>query len=47
MDPLSEVFSLLNVRAARCTRFEASGHWSYRFPAKPALKFGAILKGAC
>ncbi|MYN25071.1 AraC family transcriptional regulator [Duganella levis] len=47
MDPLSEVISLLNVRAARCTRFEASGNWSYRFPAKPALKFGAILKGDC
>lgn len=47
MDPLSEVFSLLNIRAARCTRFEASGRWSYRFPAKPALKFGAILKGEC
>lgn len=47
MDPLSQVFSLLNVRAARCTRFEASGRWSYRFPAKPALKFGAILRGEC
>lgn len=47
MDPLSQVFSLLNVRAARCTRFEASGNWSYRFPAKPALKFGAILRGEC
>ncbi|QWA13186.1 AraC family transcriptional regulator [Sodalis ligni] len=47
MDPLSEVFSLLNVRAARCTRFEASGGWSYRFPAKPALKFGAVTRGAC
>lgn len=47
MDPLSEVFSLLNVRAARCTRFEASGNWSYRFPAKPALKFGAVVRGHC
>jgi AraC-like DNA-binding protein len=47
MDPLSQVFSFLNVRASRCTRFEASGHWSFRFPAKPALKFGAILRGAC
>ena len=47
MDPLSQVFSLLNLRASRCTRFEASGNWSYRFPAKPALKFGAILRGAC
>jgi AraC-like DNA-binding protein len=47
MDPLSQVFSFLNLRASRCTRFEASGHWSYRFPAKPALKFGAVLRGAC
>jgi AraC-like DNA-binding protein len=47
VDPLSQVFSLLNVRASRCTRFEASGKWSYRFPAKPALKFGAVLRGEC
>ena len=47
MDPLSQVFTLLNVRAGRCTRFEASGNWSYRFPAKPALKFGAIIRGEC
>ncbi|OPY96869.1 AraC family transcriptional regulator [Bradyrhizobium sacchari] len=46
-DPLSQVFSLLNVRAARCTRFEAGGNWSYRFPAKPALKFGAVIRGGC
>ena len=47
MDPLSEVFSLLNVRTARCTRFEASGEWAFGFPPKPALKFVAVLKGAC
>lgn len=47
MDPLSQVFALLNVRVARCTRFEAGGSWAYRFPAKPALKFGAVLRGAC
>lgn len=47
MDPLSQVFSLLNIRAARCTRFEASGSWSYRFPAKPALKIGAVVRGEC
>ncbi|SDH33625.1 transcriptional regulator, AraC family [Bradyrhizobium sp. Rc2d] len=47
LDPLSQVFSLLNVRAARCTRFEAGGNWSYRFPAKPALKFGAVIRGDC
>ncbi|WP_339758931.1 AraC family transcriptional regulator [uncultured Hoeflea sp.] len=47
MDPLSQVFSLLNIRGARCTRFEASGRWSYRFPAKPAFKFGAVVHGDC
>jgi len=47
MDPFSQVFSLLNVRSSRCTRFEASGRWAFRFPAKPALKFGAVLRGAC
>lgn len=47
LDPLSQVFSLLNIRAGRCTRFEAGGHWSYRFPAKPALKFGAVIQGDC
>jgi len=47
VDPLSEVLSLLNVKGSRCTRLEASGRWSYRFPAKPAFKFGAVVHGAC
>lgn len=47
IEPLSEVFSLLDIRGARCTRFEASGKWSYRFPAKPAFKFGAVVHGDC
>ncbi|WP_428488385.1 AraC family transcriptional regulator [Rhodopila sp.] len=47
MDPLSEVFSLLEVRSARCTRLEAGGTWALRFPAKPALKFAAVLRGQC
>jgi len=47
MDPLSEVFSLLDIRSARCTRLEAGGSWALRFPAKPALKFAAVLRGAC
>jgi AraC-like DNA-binding protein len=47
MDPLSEVFALLNIRSARCTRFEASGKWAFRFPPKPAMKFGAVLRGNC
>lgn len=48
MDPLSDVLSLLAVQNARCTRFEAGGGaWALRFPAKPALKFAAVLSGAC
>jgi AraC-like DNA-binding protein len=47
MDPLSEVFSLLNIRSARCTRLEAGGVWALRFPAKPALKFVAVIRGNC
>jgi AraC-like DNA-binding protein len=46
-DALSDVLSLLDVRNARCTRFEASGRWAFRFPAKPRLKFAAVLRGAC
>ncbi|MDB5453885.1 MAG: transcriptional regulator, AraC family [Caulobacteraceae bacterium] len=34
-DPLSEVFSLLDVESARCTRLEAGGSWALGFPAKP------------
>jgi len=47
MDPLSEVFSLLDIESARSTRFEASGAWALRFPAKPTLKFAAVLRGGC
>lgn len=47
MDPLSDIFSTLDLRSARCTRFEAGGAWALRFPAKPALKFAAVLRGEC
>ena len=47
MDPLSHLLSMLKVRAARCTRFEASGQWAYRFPAKSSVKFAAVIRGAC
>ncbi len=46
-DPLSDVFSLVDLRSARCTRLEAGGRWAWRFPAKPALKFAAVLRGEC
>lgn len=47
MDPLSDVLSLVDLRSARCTRLEAGGAWALRFPAKPALKFVAVLRGEC
>ena len=47
VDALSDVLSLLAIRSARCTRFEAGGRWAFRFPAKPALKFAAVLHGEC
>jgi len=47
IDALSDIFSLLNVRSARCTRFEAGGKWAFKFPARPALKFAAVLRGEC
>ncbi|MEP6567260.1 MAG: AraC family transcriptional regulator [Mesorhizobium sp.] len=47
IDPLSDVLSLLDIGSARCTRLEAGGRWSFRFPAKPALKFAAVLRGRC
>ncbi|WP_284266284.1 AraC family transcriptional regulator [Bradyrhizobium iriomotense] len=46
-DTLSDIFAVLDVRSARCTRFEAGGEWAFRFPAKPALKFAAVLRGEC
>ncbi|MDB5274995.1 MAG: transcriptional regulator, AraC family, partial [Chitinophagaceae bacterium] len=46
-DPLSDVLSLLDVESARCTRLEAGGRWALSFPAKPALKFAAALRGRC
>jgi len=46
-DPLSDVFSLLDLRSAATARFEAGGAWALRFPAKPYLKFNAVLRGGC
>jgi hypothetical protein len=39
MDPLSEVFALIEIRTARCTRLEAGGTWALRFPAsRPTIE---------
>ncbi len=47
IDPLSDMFSLVDIESARCTRFEVGGQWAFRFPPKPALKFVAVLRGGC
>lgn len=46
-DPLSDVFSLLQLRNLRCTRLEAAGVWGLAFRAQPMLKFVAVLRGTC
>ncbi len=46
-DPLSDVLALLDARATRPTRLEASGDWALAFPERVRLKFVAVLKGAC
>ena len=47
MDPLSEVFSLLDIQSAATSRLETAGAWAVRFPPKPSLKFHAVLRGSC
>jgi AraC-like DNA-binding protein len=47
VDPLSEVFSLLDMQSAATSRLEAGGTWALRFAAKPFLKFNAVLRGHC
>ncbi|MFI7611293.1 AraC family transcriptional regulator [Nonomuraea terrae] len=47
MDPLSDVLTLLNLRAAFSSRFEAGGEWALRFPAYQHVKIGVLLSGSC
>lgn len=47
MDPLSEVFSLLDMQSAATSRLEAGDAWALSFPGKPYLKFHAVLRGQC
>jgi AraC-like DNA-binding protein len=47
MDPMSDVLTLLNVRGAFSSRFEASGRWALRFQSYRYIKIGAIVSGAC
>ena len=45
-DPLSDVLSLLEVRAFLSRRLEASGRWALRFPEYEHMKFGGIIEGS-
>lgn len=45
-DVLSEILSHLDLRGLRCTRLEAAGVWSWRFPPRPIVKLVAVLKGS-
>ncbi|GAA4182831.1 AraC family transcriptional regulator [Streptosporangium oxazolinicum] len=47
MDPLSDVLTLLNIRSAFSSRFEAGGRWALRFRSYRHIKIGSILSGAC
>ncbi len=38
---------MLDIESAATSRFEAAGEWALRFPAKPNLKFHAVLRGEC
>jgi len=46
-DPLSDVLDLVQLESVATARLEAGGAWVLRFPAKPYLKFNAVLKGHC
>jgi AraC-like DNA-binding protein len=47
IDPLSDVLAVLDARATRRTRLEATGDWALAFPALDRLKFVAVLRGTC
>jgi hypothetical protein len=47
MDPLSEVFSLLNVENTVSARLEAGGAWAMRIDGYRHVNFGAVLRGSC
>jgi AraC-like DNA-binding protein len=47
MDPLSDVFTLLNVESVLSARLDAGGTWALHFAAYRHVKFGAVLAGSC
>ena len=47
MDPLADVFGLLDVRSAKCARLEADAPWAVAFDGYRHVKLGAVLRGEC
>jgi AraC-like DNA-binding protein len=47
VDPLADVFGLLDVRGAKCTRLEADAPWAIAFEGYRHVKLGAVLRGEC
>jgi AraC-like DNA-binding protein len=47
VDPLSDILTLLNVRAALSSRLEAAGEWSLAFGGYQHIKVGVVLAGSC
>jgi AraC-like DNA-binding protein len=47
IDPLSDVLAVLDARATRRTRLEATGDWALAFPPLDRLKFVAVVRGTC
>ena len=47
MDPLADVFGLLDVRNANCARLEADAPWAIGFDGYRHVKLGAVLRGEC
>lgn len=47
VDPLTDVFGLLDVRAAQFARLEAESPWGISFDGYRHVKLGAVLEGSC
>jgi len=47
VDPLADVFGLLDVRSAKCARLEADAPWAIAFDGYRHVKLGAVLRGEC
>lgn len=47
MDPLTDVFGLLDVKAAYFARLEAQAPWGIQFDGYRHIKMGAVLRGSC